>query len=124
MIQMISRLRVRPGRHEAFLAWCTRLVRIANRESGTLKYECYFDAGFGRCLFIETYRDSRCLDVHLGAVAEEIVAGHDNYDIEHLDVCGDLSSEQRAMFASLGDPEDHPAKVIFYQLKAERSPLD
>jgi quinol monooxygenase YgiN len=122
MIQLISRLRIRPDRQDAFLLWCNRLAAIAARESGTLSYNCYHDAATGQCLFVETYCDADSLDAHLRAIATESAAGHGYYEVEHLDVCGDFSDTQRAIFASMDRNEGRAAKVVFYQSHAAKSP--
>jgi len=122
MIHLISRLRVRPDRRDAFLSWCNRLAALADRESGTLGYNCYHDAVTGRCLFVETYRDAGGLDAHLRAIAGESAAGHGYYELERLDVCGDFSEAQRAIFASLDASDGLAGKVVFYQSYAAKSP--
>jgi quinol monooxygenase YgiN len=118
MIHIIARLRVLPERRAQFLAWCRRLVEITRREAGTLVYEYHYDATSDRFLVIETYRDIESLDRHLADIATEAMAGHADYVVEHLDVCGDISPSQKAMFASLQDSKVGLAKVMFYQRKA------
>jgi quinol monooxygenase YgiN len=119
MIHIIARLRVLPERREQFLGWCRRLVEITRSEAGTLVYEYHYDAASDRCLVIETYRDIESFDSHLVDIGTEAMAGQADYVIEHLDVCGDISPSQKAMFASLlQDSEGGLAKVMFYQPKA------
>jgi len=122
MIQLISRLRVQPDRRDAFRAWCTRLTALAGRESGTLSYNCYLDAVTEQCVFVEMYRDADSLDAHLHAIAAESAVGHDYYEVEHLDVCGDFSTAQREIFASLDGRDGRTGKVVFYHSHAAKPP--
>jgi hypothetical protein len=97
------------------------MAAIAGGESGTVSYNCYLDAASGQCLFVEAYRDADSLDAHMRAIAAESASGHEYYEVEHLDVCGDISTAQRGIFASLDQKEGDPRKVMFYGSRVAKS---
>ena len=67
----IARLKIHPGKGEEFKRLqnkCLELVRT--KDTGTLQYECFFNADQPDSLVVERYRDSEALLAHFAHQAE------------------------------------------------------
>jgi len=77
-LQGIARFKIDEGRLEEFKrlsAQCLEIVRT--KDTGTLKYEIYFNDDQSECIVVERYRDSEALIehfAHLGDLMEAILA--------------------------------------------------
>jgi len=89
-IQGIGRFKFREGELEDFKRLSAQLMEIVrSKDTGTLKYEIYFNDDQSECIVLERYRDSEAL-------------------IEHAGHLGDLGSAIPGLVSSelLGEPSD------------------
>ncbi len=92
----IARLKIHPGKLEEFKRLqqvCLESVRT--KDTGTLQYECYFNADFTESLVIERYRDSDALLDHLANLGETAAAIFETCSASG-ELCGEPSAELRA----------------------------
>src|SRR3989442_15912747 len=89
-LQGIARFKFHEGKLEAFKRLSARAMEIARtKDTGTLRYEIYFNEDQSECIVLERYRDSEAL-------------------IEHAGHLGDLGRAIPGLVASelLGEPSD------------------
>jgi|SRR3989442_16025325 len=80
-LQGIARFKFHEGKLEAFKRLSARAMEIARtKDTGTLRYEIYFNEDQSECIVLERYRDSEAL-------------------IEHSACLGEPSAELRALLA-------------------------
>jgi quinol monooxygenase YgiN len=76
-IEGIARLRIHPGKVEELKALQMRCMAVArNRDTGTLRYDVFFNEDAWECIVRERYRDSDALLEHfanLGATASALL---------------------------------------------------
>ena len=98
-IQGIGRFKFREGELEDFKRLSAQLMEIVrSKDTGTLKYEIYFNDDQSECIVLERYRDSQALiehAEHFGDLSEAIIrtgsfAG---------ELIGEPSAELKAMLA-------------------------
>lgn len=64
-LQAIARLKIHEGKLEEFKALATRCMEsVRTRDSGTLRYDWFFNADHSECVVYERYRDSADLIEH------------------------------------------------------------
>ena len=77
-LQGIARFKFQEGKLEEFKRLSARAMEIARtRDTGTLRYEIYFNGDQSECIVLERYRDSEALiehGAHLGELAGAILA--------------------------------------------------
>ena len=98
-LQGIGRFKFHEGKLEEFKRLSARAMEIARTEdTGTLRYEIYFNDDQSECIVVERYRDSEALiehGAHLGEVAGAILATG-----SVTSAClGEPSAELRALLA-------------------------
>src|SRR5438128_11899625 len=77
-LQGIVRFKFHEGKLEEFKRLSARAMEIARtKDTGTLRYEIYFNEDQSECIVLERYRDSEALiehGAHLGELAGPILA--------------------------------------------------
>ena len=77
-LQGIARFKFHEGKLEEFKRLSARAMEIARtQDTGTLRYEIYFNDDQSECIVLERYRDSEALiehGAHLGELAGAILA--------------------------------------------------
>ena len=64
-LQGIARFKFQEGKLEEFKRLSARAMEIARtRDTGTLRYEIYFNGDQSECIVLERYRDSEALIEH------------------------------------------------------------
>ncbi|GLR68764.1 hypothetical protein GCM10010909_34460 [Acidocella aquatica] len=101
-IEIYTRFFINPGSFEAFRADAAALLQaVKDKDTGTVRYDWFYDAGESECLALDTYDDAaamfahmaNCHDAHerllanatmvtefLGALPEEAMAAVSKYD--------------------------------------------
>jgi len=70
-IQGIGRFKFREGELEDFKRLSAQLMEIVrSKDTGTLKYEIYFNNDQSECIVLERYRDSEALIEHSGHLGD------------------------------------------------------
>jgi len=70
-IQGIGRFKFREGELEDFKRLSAQLMEIVrSKDTGTLKYEIYFNNDQSECIVLERYRDSEALIEHAGHLGD------------------------------------------------------
>ena len=70
-IQGIGRFKFREGELEQFKRLSAQLMEIVrSKDTGTLKYEIYFNDDQSECIVLERYRDSEALIEHAGHLGD------------------------------------------------------
>jgi len=95
----MARFNFHEGKLEEFKRLSARAMEIARtKDTGTLRYEIYFNEDQSECIVLERYRDSEALiehSAHLGELAEAILATG-----SVTSAClGEPSAELRALLA-------------------------
>ncbi len=98
-LQGMARFNFHEGKLEEFKRLSARAMEIARtKDTGTLRYEIYFNDDQSECIVLKRYRDSEALiehSAHLGELAEAILATGCV-----TSVClGEPSAELRALLA-------------------------
>ena len=101
-IQGIGRFKFREGELEDFKRLSAQLMEIVrSKDTGTLKYEIYFNDDQSECIVLERYRDSQALiehAEHFGDLGQALFrAGWVSGEL-----IGEPSAELKAMMASSG----------------------
>ncbi len=98
-LQGIARFKFHEGKLEEYKrlsAQCMEIVRA--KDTGTLRYDIYFNDDQSECIVLERYRDSEALiehAAHLGDLTEAILATGSVSG----ELLGELSAELRAKMA-------------------------
>jgi len=98
-LQGIARFKFHEGKLEEFKRLSARAMEIARtKDTGTLRYEIYFNEDQSECIVLERYRDSEALiehGAHLGELAGSILVTG-----SVTSAClGEPSAELRALLA-------------------------
>src|SRR5713101_2619043 len=98
-LQGIARFKFHEGKLEEFKRVSARAREIAQtKDTGTLRYEIYFNDDQSECIVLERYMDSEALiehSAHLGELAEAILAT----GLVTSACLGEPSAELRALLA-------------------------
>ena len=96
----IARFKVHEGKLEEYTRLSAQAMEIVRtKDTGTLRYDIYFNDDRSECMVVERYRDSEALIEHmanLGDVAGAILA---TVSLIHGEVLGEPSAELRADLA-------------------------
>jgi len=124
----IARLTIHPGRIAEFKRLQTLcLESVRTKDSGTLQYECYFNADETECLVIERYRDSDALLEHFANLGEISPAIFETCTAVG-ELCGNPSAELLKVLE--GSPVrifsayDASKEVYYHGTKADFKPGD
>jgi quinol monooxygenase YgiN len=99
-LEGIARFRFHEGMVEEFKRLSTRAMEIVRtKDSGTLRYDVYFNEDQSECMVLERYRDSDAAIEHatsLGDLFEAVLA---TVTVVHGEILGEPSPELRAKLA-------------------------
>ena len=84
-LRLVVRIRIHSGQLEAFKEVAKKcLLRVREKDKGTLQYDWYFNKDYTECVVLERYKDSDAVLQHtanLGEALEELLSVSD-YSIE------------------------------------------
>ena len=99
-LQGIARFKFHEGEVEEFKRLSAQAMEIVRtKDTGTLRYDIYFNDDQSECIVLERFRDSEALIdhlAHLGDLTEAILA---TVFVVHGEVLGEPSAELRAKLA-------------------------
>ena len=102
----IARFRIHEGKLEEFKRLSAQAMEIVKtKDTGTLRYDTYFNDDGSECVILEVYRDSRAAiehAEHLGDVSAAVLA---IVDVVHGELLGEPSEEIRANLVGLEVPQ-------------------
>lgn len=100
----IARFRFHEGKLDEFKRLSAQAGEIVRaKDTGTLRYDLYFNEDQSECMVLERFRDSEALIEHfanLGDLVEAILA---TVTVVHGELLGEPSAELRAMLTE-GEP--------------------
>ncbi|MDT8410444.1 MAG: antibiotic biosynthesis monooxygenase [Wenzhouxiangellaceae bacterium] len=92
-LQVTARFRVRQGQLDAFKAAADRcMASVRERDTGTLRYDWFFNAEQTECVVREMYRDSDALLEHVANLGENMGALLAAADLD-IELFGEPSSQ-------------------------------
>jgi quinol monooxygenase YgiN len=102
----IARFKINEGKLEEFKRLSAQAMEIVKtKDTGTLRYDTYFNDDGSECVILEVYRDSQAAVEHSEHVAElsaEVLA---IVDVVHGELLGEPSDEIRANLAGSEVPQ-------------------
>ncbi len=99
-IQGIGRFKFREGELEDFKRLSAQLMEIVrSKDTGTLKYEIYFNDDQSECIVLERYRDSEALAEHAGHLGD---LGRAIPGLVSSELLGEPSDDVRAKLVGSG----------------------
>lgn len=102
----IARFRIHEGKLEEFKRLSAEAMEIVKaKDTGTLRYDTYFNDDESECVILEEYRDSQAAIEHAEHLAElsaEVLA---IVDVVHGEPLGEPSEEIRANLAGSEVPQ-------------------
>jgi len=98
-LEMIVRLKIRPGQLEGFKAQAAEIMRLVReKDTGTLRYDWFVDEDALECEIHEVYADERALRQHGQNIAPAREAMFRDYAYDHrMSAYGDISPQFVAM---------------------------
>src|SRR5271154_4407010 len=103
-IQRIVRLKIHKGKLKEFKRLATEAMEITRtKDSGTLKYEWYFNSGNTECLIIERYRNSQAFLEHYEHLRDTVMAILQTCSSSG-EICGMASPKLTKLMAFKGSP--------------------
>ena len=99
-LQGIARFKIHEGKLEEFKRLsdqCMEVVR--SKDTGTLRYDIYFNDDQSECIVLERYRDSEGLIEHVANLGDLFGAILATVSVVHGELLGEPSSELRAKLA-------------------------
>jgi quinol monooxygenase YgiN len=107
-IQGVTRFKFHPGKVEEFKRLSAQAMDIVRaKDTGTLRYEIYFNEDQSECVVYERYRDSEAViqhGAHVGHLNEAIFSTGS----VSSEILGEPSAELTAMIAGSGVPLFRP----------------
>jgi quinol monooxygenase YgiN len=99
-LEVVARMKVRPGRMESFKAQAAEMVRLAReKDTQTLRYDWFIDEGAGECEVHEVYLGEEGLMEHnRNIMAARALLFKDSADDHRMAVYGEISPELTALF--------------------------
>jgi quinol monooxygenase YgiN len=102
----IARFKINEGRLEEFKRLSAEAMEIVKtRDTGTLRYDTYFNDDESECVVLERFTDSQALIVHgqnMAELSEKILS---IVSVVHGELLGDPNEELRAKLAGGGPPQ-------------------
>ena len=102
----IARFKIHEGKLEEFKRLSTQAMEIVKtKDTGTLRYDTYFNDDESECVILEFYKDSQAAiehAEHLGEVSPAVLA---IVSVVHGELLGEPSEEIRARMAGSEDPQ-------------------
>ena len=102
----IARFRIHEGKLEEFKRLSAEAMEIVKtKDTGTLRYDTYFNADGSECVILEVYRDSQAAIEHAEHVSDLSAKVLAIVDVVHGELLGDPSDEIRANLAGSEVPQ-------------------
>jgi quinol monooxygenase YgiN len=102
----IARFKVNEGRLEEYKRLSAQAMEIVKtKDSGTLRYDTYFNDDQSECIIIERYRDSEAAMEHAANLADISAAVLATVTVVHGELLGEPSEELRAKLAGSELPQ-------------------
>ena len=96
----IARFKFDEGKREEYERLSAQAMEIVKtKDSGTLRYDTYFNDDRSECIIIERYRDSEAAMEHAANLAEISAAVLATVSVVHGELLGEPSEELRAKLA-------------------------
>ena len=102
----IARFKIREGKLEEFKRLSAQAMEIVRtKDTGTLRYDTYFNDDQSECIVLERYRDSEAAIEHAANLADLSEAVLATVSVVHGEVLGEPSAELRANLADSDVPQ-------------------
>jgi quinol monooxygenase YgiN len=102
----IARSKIHEGKLEEFKRLSAQAMEIVRtQDTGTLRYDTYFNDDRSECVVIERYRDSEAAIEHAEHLADLSAAVLTTVSVVHGEVLGEPSAELRANLADSEVPQ-------------------
>jgi quinol monooxygenase YgiN len=102
----IARFKIREGKLEEFKRLSSEAMEIVKtKDTGTLRYDTYFNDDESECVILEIYRDSQAAMEHAEHVAELSAAVLATVSVVHGELLGEPNEELRARLAASEVPQ-------------------
>jgi quinol monooxygenase YgiN len=102
----IARFRIHEGKVEEFKRLSAEALEIVKtKDTGTLRYDTYFNHDETECVIVEVYRDSQAAIEHADHLGEVSAAVLAVVDVVHGELLGEPSEEIRARLAHTEVPQ-------------------
>jgi quinol monooxygenase YgiN len=73
-VSAIARIKIHEGKLEEFKRLAARCVHsVRTKDSGTLQYDYFFNAGYTECVVFERYRDFAAMQEHLANIGDDLM---------------------------------------------------
>ena len=96
----IARFKFREGKLEEFKRLSAQAMEIVRtKDSGTLRYDTYFNEDQSECVVLERYRDSEAAIEHASNLGDLFDAVLATVTVVHGELLGEPSAELRAKLA-------------------------
>jgi quinol monooxygenase YgiN len=102
----IARFKIHEGKVEEFKRLSAQAMEIVKtRDTGTLRYDTYFNDDESECVILEVYRDSQAAIEHAEHLGELSAAVLAIVSVVHGELLGEPSEEIRANLAGSEVPQ-------------------
>jgi quinol monooxygenase YgiN len=102
----IARFKFNEGKLEEYKRLSAEAMEIVKtKDSGTLRYDTYFNDDQSECIVIERYRDSEAAIEHAANLADVSAAVLATVSVVHGELLGEPSEELRANLADMEVPQ-------------------
>ncbi|MGH2538931.1 MAG: putative quinol monooxygenase [Gemmatimonadota bacterium] len=102
----IARFKIHEGKLEEFKRLSDEAMEIVKtKDTGTLRYDTYFNDDESECVILEVYRDSQAAIEHAEHIGELSAAVLAIVSVVHGELLGEPSEEIRARLAASDVPQ-------------------
>jgi quinol monooxygenase YgiN len=96
----IARFKIHEGKLEEYKRLCAQAMEIVKaKDTGTLRYDVYFNDDQSECVVLERYRDSEAAIEHAANLGDLFGAVLATVTVVHGEILGEPSAELRANLA-------------------------
>ncbi len=86
---VISRSRTKPGKAEAYSAWCEDFVPVVEeKEPRLLAFNIYESDDHSMSVVVQVHPDAESMEYHLKLLGEKVGETFDYVDVESVELCG------------------------------------
>ncbi len=105
-LQGIARFRIHEGKLEEFKRLSAEAMEIVKtKDTGTLRYDTYFNDDESECIILEFYRDSQAAMEHAEHLAELSAWVLETVSVVHGELLGEANEELRTKLAGIEVPQ-------------------
>ena len=102
----IARFKINEGKLEEFKRLSAEAMEIVkSKDTGTLRYDTYFNDDESECVILEIYRDSQAAMEHAEHLAELSGRVLETVSVVHGELLGEPNEELRAKLANTEVPQ-------------------